>query len=359
MPRRVMMGVLLVAVLGFLACPEFGAPATSSQESTLTRYQIRDLGTLGGASSVALGVNERGQVVGSADTSEGLRHAYLWENGVMSDLGTLPGHAQSEAWDINNLGEAVGISVPGGYHAVLWRKGQIIALGSLGQGGSTSALAINDARQVVGHPAFLWEDGVMTDLTKTFDIPGGTAWDINESRDIIVGPWLLHADGTVTTLGTLGGEITQGFGLNDLQVVAGWSERVPGQRIFYAFVWEEGDIVDLGAVGGLSASWASAVNNTGQVVGIPSFLYDPDTSMHNLEELIPPDSGWSQLYPRDINDAGWIVGSGTGPNGRHAFVMKPLGPIPTVSEWGAIVMSLLLLAAGMIIIARRARTSLS
>jgi len=117
---------IAVAVLVGLTAPEFGGQASPAWRPVTLTYNIIDLGTLGGGSSVALGINDKGQVVGSADTPQGQRHAYLWENGQMIDLGTLgyPPPAQSEAWDINNQGvvvEPVGGGDPN--KSFIWENG--------------------------------------------------------------------------------------------------------------------------------------------------------------------------------------------------------------------------------------------
>ena len=60
----------------------------------------------------------------------------LWENGTITDLGTLPGHNYSEAFGINERGQIMGISGmwtddcnAGECNAVLWENGTIRDLG--------------------------------------------------------------------------------------------------------------------------------------------------------------------------------------------------------------------------------------
>jgi probable HAF family extracellular repeat protein len=48
--------------------------------------KLHDLGTLGGSSSVALDLNERGQVVGTSRDAEGIEQVFLSEDGVMKAL---------------------------------------------------------------------------------------------------------------------------------------------------------------------------------------------------------------------------------------------------------------------------------
>jgi probable HAF family extracellular repeat protein len=67
-----------------------------------------DLGTLGGADSLAYAVSG-GQVVGAAETTDGDKHAFSWTpvNGMV-DLGTLPGYTQSFALAVSD-GQVVGV----------------------------------------------------------------------------------------------------------------------------------------------------------------------------------------------------------------------------------------------------------
>ncbi len=119
---------------------------------------MRDLGTLGGPEqiSVAMGINEWGQIVGSSAKPEEDSRAFLWSpvTGRMRDLGVLDETNQSaSASAINNLGQVVGSSFShGGEHAFLWSPitRRMRDLGTLGTDHSY-AEAINDLGQVAGY----------------------------------------------------------------------------------------------------------------------------------------------------------------------------------------------------------------
>ena len=73
------------AVAGMAAVTS--APASAAPVQETSAYRVTDLGTLAGApDSTAMGVNDRGDVVGQSGS-----HAVLWRNGSIVDLGTLGG----------------------------------------------------------------------------------------------------------------------------------------------------------------------------------------------------------------------------------------------------------------------------
>jgi probable HAF family extracellular repeat protein len=113
-----MMKVCLVALGLVVVTLLVGAQPASGRQAADGQYSITDLGFFGHASDI----NNRGQVVGST-ASGGWTHAFLWEDGRMTDLGTLGGD-YSEASDINSRGQVVGYSYTASdeYHAVLWSK---------------------------------------------------------------------------------------------------------------------------------------------------------------------------------------------------------------------------------------------
>lgn len=172
------------------------------------------LGTLGGrgSGSEALAINETGQVVGSAaafvpGTDFGSVRAFLYDGGVMQDLGSLGFvchdgpvrrcFERSEATDINNRGQIVGFSTTD-THAFLAENSVLKDLGTLG-GLQSWADAINDSGQTVGasltdndaaYHAFLFDQDIMYDLNDlVIDLPDSRSiWgasDINNFGQIV------------------------------------------------------------------------------------------------------------------------------------------------------------------------------
>ena len=123
---------------------------------------VTDLGTLGGLSSRANAINASGQVTGFASIGENLapgndaNHAYIYSNGAMVDLGTLGGRDSGGA-SINSQGQVVGSSAVVGSkigRAFLYAGGTMydlntLVVSGLGGGTLTGTVAINDAGQIL------------------------------------------------------------------------------------------------------------------------------------------------------------------------------------------------------------------
>ena len=147
-----------------------------------------DLGVLGtGQLSLGFGINNLGTVVGySTLTADdfGTIHAFANINGIMHDLGTLGG-TSSGALGVNDSGDVVGFSNTGagGNHAFLYRNGLMIDLNSLIDPGSgwtlDSANGINAAGQITGY-------GEINGQVHAFVLTGSTAVPEPGSLPILV-----------------------------------------------------------------------------------------------------------------------------------------------------------------------------
>jgi probable HAF family extracellular repeat protein len=245
---------------------------------------------------------------------------FLWENGVMKDIGTLGGPDAVPGTGINNRGQITGSSyinfVPNPSTGVptadpfLWEDGNMIDLGSFG-GTNGFGLAVNNRRKVIGASnllgdvethAFLWDHGILVDLK------------------------------------TLGGTVSTPTWLNEAGEVVGGS-TTQGDQAFMAFLWKDGLMTNLGTVSGDPCSQANSINEEGQVVGISAscdfftvqhaFLWE-NGSIFDLNTLIPPNASLKLFYAADINDRGEIVGVGVPPTAPpnpdlfgHLFVLIP------------------------------------
>jgi probable HAF family extracellular repeat protein len=309
-----------------------------------------DLHTLGGSNSSptpaseAYGINDYGQVVGEAKTASEDYHAFLWtptaRHGTSStgmiDLGTLGG-ADSIAYGINTQGQVVGVSdtASGAYHAFLWTPtaaqattGSMIDLETLGGLDSTAA-GINDAGQVCGTAdtatgpshAFLW----------TPTAPQATT-------------------GSMIDLGTLGGSNSRAYAINTSGQVAGQADTTSGKFTeFHAFRWTpsssngtKGKMKDLGTLNSILTTKDSAaygINDSGYVVGNSgdgnppqSAFYWPGTgSLQNLNDLVPAGSMFLDTAA-GINKIGQIAGYDPEGGNPHAWLLTPTSAAATTAK---------------------------
>ena len=153
--------------------------------------KMLNLGSLGGKHGVGNAINQRGDVVGASSLasqpfacqfyylSAGCR-AFLWSHGQMKDLGTLGG-ASSAAEEINSSGEVAGFSAIAGdqfFHAFAWKRSTMIDLGTIDADNYSRAFGMNDKGQIVGQSWF-W-DGQNTTASHAFVWNGeGAIVDLN------------------------------------------------------------------------------------------------------------------------------------------------------------------------------------
>jgi probable HAF family extracellular repeat protein len=358
--------------MGTFLCPY--TEATMIGLPVPVQYVIRDLGTLGGVSSLGLAINAAGTVTGLSYLSSvgphSGAHAFRYEDSVgIVDVGALSPGNLSWGYGINDNGMIVGGSVVGRGdhlpHAFLADGAlALIDLGTLG-GDFSFAYDINNVIIITGEAdnqanhthAFIWSPGNMRDIGTLAGGDRSVGRSINESCQVAGESTYGHryatlafrfteADGMVS-LGTLaGGFNSSGYGINNSGQVVGESDtgpilhpfgRVRGFPFFgtHAFFWTEGDgMRDLGHLGG-GTSRATAISNTGQVVGTSSLIGGPSHAfswtsregMIDLNTLLPLNSGWVLLDADGVNDKGQITGYGLHNGVGLAFRLDPYEPV--------------------------------
>jgi probable HAF family extracellular repeat protein len=313
--------VLVVAALALVlaaASPVARAGASAAKASTAGAttkasqgYRLVELGTLGGQSSYATAMNDRGAVVGGSTLPDDFTfHGFLWRHGKMTDLGLL------RPTDINNKGQIVGTRDDSN-STYLWRAGKLIELGTLG-GAFSSPRAINDRGDVVGmsdtadgrYVPFLWSKGRMrelplhsvSDINNRGQVAGGRVhgaggfhamvWHRGKVTDLGAGPfdrsntyaineqgrvigWMFsatqHERGilwrqlplTATDVGTLGGEYTQLKSINDRGQILGVSQARDGYE--HPVLWRRGVLIDLTTLGVGAGDHIADLNNRGEI----------------------------------------------------------------------------------------------
>lgn len=358
-------------------------PASHGSPLRVTHYLLVALRGLGGNSSVANGINDRGWIAGGSNLrGNKVNHAVLWAKGKPIDLGTLGGPNSYVAFlGISDRGEIAGLSDVAqtdplsesfcGDPTYLclgfrWRASTMTPLPTLG-GNNSQATAVNNrgeavgvaetavhdascvAPQVLDYRGVIWKpNGEIVTLPPIAGDAVSQAIPIDNSGDAAgasgpCGPALnpsygtthavLWKHGAAIDLGSLGGTTFNAAGaMNDHGQIVGIS-GLPGNTTFHAFLWQHGVMSDLGTLPGDVQSYAFGINNRGQIVGqscdasgnCRAFIWQ-NGSMTDLNLLVPN----GRLYLTgafDINDSGQIVGSGfnTKTGRAPAFVAIPGG----------------------------------
>ncbi len=260
--------------------------------------------TLGGAQNAALGVNQPGMVVGWSETGNAQhRHAFVYFNGRMRDLGTLGGE-NSVANDINSRGSVVGwseLASPPNSTQPAQRVGfvgdafggELHRLEGISPSSDSWANAVSETNIIVGASE-----------------EGPSVLPVIRPRDVEAVLWSPNAL-AVRELGRLSTDdnFAEAMGVNNRGMVVGRSGELvhaTGEMTTLAFLWRNGRMV-------------------------------------NLNDLIAPNSGWRLEAATAVNNRGHITGFGlrransTAQAQRRAFLLVPMpGPrsLGATGVWG-------------------------
>jgi probable HAF family extracellular repeat protein len=406
MKSRLLLTISSLSLLSLVAMPIRIVAQEEQQQRAedLQRYTVTDLGPAGNPFSQASYVNNAGLITGLDTAPDGSQHAVLWYEGLFTDIGAPGlGGPNSGAGGVNEFGQVIGGAETSnqdpndenfcGYGtglqcvAFLWQNGVMTALPTLG-GTNGGWGAINNRGEVAGYaeedrvdldcpgkvavngtgPQVLYFEPVIWgpmpgEIRKLRPLPGdsvGVAFWINDSGQTVgmsgscanavlpapsAAPHavLWERDGSVHDLGNLGGTVNTSvlgvgnvaFSINNRGQVAGVS-ALRGNTTFHPFLWSrETGMQDLGVLPGDLVGASLGMNNQGDVVGAsisapgiasgnPRAFLRHNGAMSDLNALVPANTPLYLLIAYGINDSGQIAGFGVDNNGDiHAFLATP------------------------------------
>ncbi len=331
---RIPLSILLISA----GCGLFAA----SQQ----QYTITDLPSLGGTNNRANSINNRGWLAGFSNLSGNqTRHAALWRDGALTDLGTLGGPNSATTWSVKaNSGIVAGISqtstpdplgeawssaafYPGatgtGYINLgfVWENGTMRALPTLG-GNNGFATGANSRGQIVGWAETAVHDATCVPPQQLQFLPVVYGKKANE-----INPLPLPA-------GDTSGAAT---GINEQGQVVGISgicdQAVGRYTAKHALLWDRnGNIVDLGNLGAQLWNTPTNINQRGDVVGfaatsnsdvdgdfLEAFIWTREDGIKALGFL--PGDVHSEAY--GINEKRQVVGLSCDADGNcRAFIWQ-------------------------------------
>ncbi|MEC4803653.1 MAG: hypothetical protein SAJ12_05240 [Jaaginema sp. PMC 1079.18] len=287
-------------------------------------YSVTDLGTF-----QATRINNTGQVVGTDSNG-----ASLWQNGSLIHLENLGNAANTLInIDINNQGDVV-------FGSFLWRNGTVINLGE-----NFYANSINDLGIIAGSiglgdlfsRAAKWQDGTITELNLPPNYSSrGSA--INNVGQIGVNSNVTVQNSTEFHTGIWQNEVTTELDLtllidlnNSGRAIGNYTDSNGFEQ---AHTWYNGKTTDLGSLGG-EGTWSYGLNNLDQIVGVSNtqdwvtnaFIWDKGV-MENLNNLLVNGEGWELEWATDINDNGQIIGWGRYNGVERSFLLNPMANNP-------------------------------
>lgn len=301
---------------------------TFAVAASALEYHVTYIGRLPGhimARSAA--VNDLGHVCGFSDNK-----AFFWtpENGMV-ELPPLPPRTDAIAYDLNNSDVIAGTSGidfagPNSNRAVRWNNGIVEDLGTLPGGSRSQGFGINDSGWVVGYGHYTqagmeyWRPTLYRDgfgMTILDGVTGGYAYDVSNTGHVVG----ITSGGSYTWM--------VAGGLNLLGAPAGWGSTAAngiskdGNWVAGSVISASGNLMQL-ARWSVATGWQdyASVNNSGFVSinnhgdcvgsgsGFATYFYTDSLGSHDVNIYIDPASGWVINTVTDINESGQIAASG-------------------------------------------------
>jgi len=355
---RFIVGTIALVVFTFVILP-LGSRALEAND---VLYTVVDLGALnccvsGSPASAAAAVNAHGDVVGSTSSPNDPTRPvpFLYRDGTMTVLSDTYGWAAG----INDAGQVTGVFTPPGQlqqHAFLYQDGVFTDIGTLpGYSNMPYALpyAINNSGTIVGDSnaaAFVYESGRMSILKR---LSARTAYAVNDAGDVVgglgtprgnaafAGHGFLFSNNSMIDIGTLDGDpngVSVPLAINQARQIVGvaWKN---GNSEELAFLWQNGVFTELPLLApppgyDIHYSLATGINNHGDIIGesnASQFVYRAG-ALIDLNLAIEKDTGgiWPGVWRVSaINDAGQIAGTCYfGGDSAHACLLTPVTPGP-------------------------------
>jgi len=328
----------LLVILAAVCCGATLAPVLAqepAQTKAKLQYQVSNLATLGGTSSGGNSINNQTWVAGySRLAGNQSRHATLWRNGSLLDLGTLGGPNSSVTWNVKDTsGVIVGISQTatpeplGEYWSsaafygppynigfinlgFVWEQNQVRGLPTFPGGNNGFATGANNLRQVIGWAENGVHDGAcVSPQVLQFRPAMWTLGPPDQIQDLPLIPG--DTSGAATAIND-NGQIVGISGICD-QAVGRHTAR-------HAVLWENGGVTDLGNLGAQWWNTPTAINQRGDVVGfdgdpafvegdiVHAFMWTREDGIRHLKPLQgrSPKHVDSEAY--GINQARQVVG---------------------------------------------------
>ena len=325
--------------------------ACAIQLPAQTSYNVVTLPNLGGADASVSSVNNRGWAGGTADYGgDNVSHAALWVNGNIQNLGSLAGLNNTSinsavGWGVKaNNGVVVGISdtdtdnplgeffscwafyasgSPTGKicNGFRWQNNVMSPLPPFPGGYNSYATGANNHGQIVG-----WAENGVNDPTC---VP---PFQVRQFRAVIWQP-----DGSMQELPPLPGDSTSAAtAINESGQVVGISGicdvAIGRFSARHAVLWQNGIPTDLGSLGGVAWNTPTAINNSGVVVGF-SNVANPDTGGRHYQAFIWTKAtgmvslgvlpGDVRSVANDVNINNQVIGTSRSPSGlTRAFLWQ-------------------------------------